>query len=298
MEAKVEEICDKYFFNYEITINELIKHNLVKEFIELFEFNTIYEELLSNSCYQLIVGSYHRNITKNYEEMEKYYLMAIEHGNLLAMYNMGWYHKNITKNYEEMKKYYLMAIEHGNSNAMHNMGVYHYDITKDYEEMVKYYLMAIKHGNSCAMNNMGWYHRNITKNYEEMKKYYKMSIKHGDLKAMTTIKNFLSNNLQLFVFLNTINPKPELVVNELAKLEYKEKSDDFKDDLLATVMHPDSMYLDRELELGFVSEENKYSPARIFAVDRLIEEKQQTNIIRLLEYERKLAKLNAEYLDN
>ena len=35
----------------------------------------------------------------------------------------GLYHRHITKNYAEMKKYYLMAIELGNADAMNNLGV-------------------------------------------------------------------------------------------------------------------------------------------------------------------------------
>jgi TPR repeat protein len=242
------------------------------------------------------MGFYHRSITGNYEEMEKYYLMAIEHGNTKAMNNMGLYHKNITKNYEEMKKYYLMAIEHGNSTAMNNMGYYHKNITKNYEEMKKYYLMAIEHGNPMAMNNMGWYHYQITKDYIEMKKYYKMAIEHGDLKAMTNIKNFFSNNCRLFVFLNTINPKHSIIKEELDKLEYKEKTEEFKDELLACVMHPDRMYPGRELELGFDPRENKFSPARIFPVDRLIEEKQQANINNLFKLEKDISQLYIKYV--
>jgi tetratricopeptide (TPR) repeat protein len=42
-----------------------------------------------------------------------------------------------------MEKYYLMAIEKGNVTSMNNLGKYYYKI-KDYENMEKYYLMVIK----------------------------------------------------------------------------------------------------------------------------------------------------------
>ena len=48
--------------------------------------------------------------------MTKYYLMAIERGNVEAMNNLGYYHQKITKNYDEMIKYYKMAMDKGNNN--------------------------------------------------------------------------------------------------------------------------------------------------------------------------------------
>lgn len=43
--------------------------------------------------------------------MMKYFLMAIERGNSHAMYNLAYYHQHVTKNYDDMIKYYLMAIK-------------------------------------------------------------------------------------------------------------------------------------------------------------------------------------------
>jgi tetratricopeptide (TPR) repeat protein len=47
------------------------------------------------------------------------------------------------KNYEEMKKYCLMAIDLGDVEAIKNLAEY-YKGEDDDEEMKKYYLMAIK----------------------------------------------------------------------------------------------------------------------------------------------------------
>ena len=57
------------------------------------------------------------------------------------MNELGNYYKDIKK-YEEMKKYYLMAINEDDVDAMNSLADYYKDI-KDYEEMKKYYLMAI-----------------------------------------------------------------------------------------------------------------------------------------------------------
>ena len=114
-----------------------------------------------------VLGNYHHEVTKNYPEMEKYYLMAIDLGNSNAMSNYADYHHMVTKNYLEMEKYYLMAINLGNDLAMHNYAHYHQYITKNYIEMEKYYLMAIDLGDSDAMTSYADYHYNI-KNYTEM----------------------------------------------------------------------------------------------------------------------------------
>jgi TPR repeat protein len=43
--------------------------------------------------------------------MKKYYLMAIEHGNHIAMYNLGNYYKNIEYNEELINKYFSLYLE-------------------------------------------------------------------------------------------------------------------------------------------------------------------------------------------
>ena len=48
--------------------------------------------------------------------MKEYYLMAINKGNSITMYNLGTYYEEI-KNYDKMKKYYLMAIQKGHLEA-------------------------------------------------------------------------------------------------------------------------------------------------------------------------------------
>jgi len=144
------------------------------------------------------LGYYRHTVTKNYAEMEKYYLMAIELGNAAAMSNLGFYHQNVTKNYAEMEKYYLMAIELGNADAMSNLGYYHHTVTKNYAEMEKYYLMAIGKGHANAMYNLGYYHHTVTKNYAEMEKYYLMVIELGNANAMYNLKNNYMSNIGMF----------------------------------------------------------------------------------------------------
>ena len=62
------------------------------------------------------------------------------------MYYLGEYYQDID-NYEEMKKYYLMAINYNCANSMNNLGVYYKNIENNYDEMKKYYTMLLKSAN-------------------------------------------------------------------------------------------------------------------------------------------------------
>ena len=57
------------------------------------------------------LANYYQDVEKDYALMKKYYLMAIDLGNLLAMNNLANYYQYAEKDYALMKKYYLMAIE-------------------------------------------------------------------------------------------------------------------------------------------------------------------------------------------
>ena len=92
------------------------------------------------------LGEYYHIIEKNYDEMKKYYLMAIEKGDsAYSMNNLGTYYHTIEKNYVLMKKYYLMAIDRKQTVAMINYAMYFYS-NSDYDQMIKYFAMAINNG--------------------------------------------------------------------------------------------------------------------------------------------------------
>jgi tetratricopeptide (TPR) repeat protein len=148
------------------------------------------EEILSNEYFNF--GWELQNI-KNYELMKKYYLMAIDKGNLKAMFNLGLYYHFIEKDYEMMKKYYLMATERGDSDAMCNLANYYYSIEKDYKLMKKYYLMAINKNHTNSMYNLALYYKEIEKDYGLMKKYYLMVIDKGDSDGMYRLGLYYKN---------------------------------------------------------------------------------------------------------
>ena len=113
------------------------------------------------------------------------------------MYCFGIYYKDVEKNYDEMKKYYLMAIENGNVEAMCDLGDYYKHVENNYNEMKKYYMLAIKKGDLIAMENMGGYLKeNMALLYKDFEVYYpvldklKLSKEHE-----TNIRNlFLEKN--------------------------------------------------------------------------------------------------------
>ena len=168
-----------------------------------------------------IIGLYYKQKIKDYEQMKKYYLMAIDLGNSDAMFNLGFYYYNI-KDYEQMKKYYLMAIDLGNSYAMYVLGLYYNNI-KDYEQMKKYYLMAINLGNSDAMFNLGFHYCEI-EDYEQMNKYLLMAIDSGNIWAMHKFESYCCNDVILIYYeLNKIKNKSEFVIEKLNILRKNKK---------------------------------------------------------------------------
>ena len=171
---------------YDIKLNYLENYEHI--IIDIFKNDNLNYDL-NNSNILWIIGLYYESKIKNYDEMKKYYLMAIELKNDKAMIDLGYYYYYIEKNYDEMKKYYLMAIELNNIGAMVILGYYSY-YEKNYDEMKKCYLMAIKFNNCNAMSNLGYYYQRIEKNYDEMKKYYLMAIELKDDGAMFNLANY------------------------------------------------------------------------------------------------------------
>jgi len=102
-------------------------------------------------------------IQEKFDLTEKYYLQAIEKGNVGAMFNLGFFYQCVQENYFLAEKYYLQAIENGNVRAMSELGLVYYNQEK-YNLAEKYYLQAIENGDSISMIHLGDL-------YESQKKY-------------------------------------------------------------------------------------------------------------------------------
>ena len=72
----------------------------------------------------------------------------------MAINNIGFYYLEIENNLEKAEKYFLKAIEKGNIVALNNLGIVN-DRKEDYNRAIEYYLMAIKKKCNFAYNNLG-----------------------------------------------------------------------------------------------------------------------------------------------
>src|SRR3989304_2324530 len=84
---------------------------------------------------------------KNEESIKKIHNLFfnnifVEPENVIEYLYFGWYYHYVKEDYDQMKKYYLMAIDKGNCYAMNSLADYYKKI-KDYDQMKKYYSMAI-----------------------------------------------------------------------------------------------------------------------------------------------------------
>src|SRR3989304_4709637 len=116
MEIALKDHLKKYNLIY---YNDLNNNEMIKYVYDLLINNKL-DETINDPIYLRYVGHYYR-IKEKYENMKKYYLMAIEKGNSNTMNNLGSYYEEI-KDYENMMKYYLMAIEKDHSSAMFKLG--------------------------------------------------------------------------------------------------------------------------------------------------------------------------------
>ncbi len=127
---------------------------------------------------------YHKN--KKLKEAEKYYLLAIEKGDVNAFCNLANLYRRQEK-YVEAEKYYLLAIEKGDANSLNNLAVL-YSEQEKYVEAEKYYLLAIKKGDVNALCNLANLYRRQAK-YVEAEKYYLLAIEKEDVKALNNLAN-------------------------------------------------------------------------------------------------------------
>jgi TPR repeat protein len=207
----IEMINKKHIFGitknqYDLAFLKKLYKLLIEDFIDLEDTDTNYIKQ---------IGNYYKG-KEDFENMKKYYLLAIEKGDAGAMNNLAIYYQN-QKDYDTMLKYYLMAIEKKDKNAMNNLSNYYkkigdnenmikicemfanegdiaamfklssyYEEQEDYDNMKKYYLMAIDKGDTNAIYNLGLYYKNI-KDYDNMNKYYSLAIQKGNSSAMYSL---------------------------------------------------------------------------------------------------------------
>jgi len=146
----LNDIIDKYpiiFYNYELPYTEIILEMYNNPNIEPEKYD-LDDHIILN-----LIGQYYHLIHINYDEMKKYYSLAIAN----SMHKLGLYFQLEEKNYELMKIYYLKAIDKGCIKSMYYLGLYYEFQEKNYNLMKKYYLMGIENGCLESMDNLRIY---------------------------------------------------------------------------------------------------------------------------------------------
>lgn len=165
-------------------------------------------------------GLYNR-FNKNYDLMKKYYELAINKGNWIAMGNMAYYYSAIENNYEETERYYLLAIEKNPCDGylLRRLAIC-YENQKKYLEANKYYLLSIANGNSDAALDLADCYGTILFSSEEVEKYYLMAIEMGNDKALRKLalhyKNIHFYNKMKEYFEKAIEKDDSFAMYELA----------------------------------------------------------------------------------
>jgi tetratricopeptide (TPR) repeat protein len=194
--TKYEIQFSKDYNKYEVFILKLFNCENSISYNNIIKIIDTTKELSDDGMIYNILGIYNRYVTKNYNDMEYNYKLAIKKGNIKVYNNIANYYFNITKNYKKMIRYYMIGVKHGDASSMKNLGYYYY-VLKNYKKMERYYIMAIDNYSSAAMNDMAIYHFNITKKYTETEKYFNMAYAHGcydSLYNMGYYHEYITNN--------------------------------------------------------------------------------------------------------
>ncbi|MEA3445907.1 MAG: tetratricopeptide repeat protein [Bacteroidota bacterium] len=180
---KIIETARKYFENqnYNQAISEINKIENEEDGVKYFYLGYIYY------------------LSKTYEKSEKHYLLAIEKGQVEAMFNLAFLY-NEKGEIEKSEKHYLLAIENGHANAMNNLANL-YKEKEEIEKAEKYYLLAIEKGQVEAMYNLAVLYREKGE-IEKSEKHYLLAIEKGHASAM--------NNLVFLYFEENRNPSKAL----------------------------------------------------------------------------------------
>lgn len=153
---------------------------------------------------------------QDYDNMIKYYEMAIKHGNIEALIILAKHYEK-QKDYENMIKYYKLSITHNNIDAMNSLGEY-YESIKDYENMIIYYRMALDRGNFLVTFRIAEYYK-FYNDHENVVKYYLMAIdklkddpKKSDMIAMHKLALYYYSRKD---YVKTSSPENKQELDEL-----------------------------------------------------------------------------------
>jgi len=156
------------------------------------------------------------------DEAEKYYLLAIDKGVMDALYNLALLYQNQGKA-EKAEKYYMFAIEKEDIKSLYNLANLYQNQGKA-EEAEKYYLLAIEKGIKEALYNLAILYQNQGK-AEQAEKYYLHAIEKGVKEALCNLAILYQNQGKAEqaeeYYLLAIEKGEIIALNNLAVLLYK-----------------------------------------------------------------------------
>jgi TPR repeat protein len=165
-------------------LEKAINHYDQKEYnLALKNLNSIH--LNHPDIFYLIGLSYYE--LKDILQAEKYYKMAVEDGNVEAMFNLALLYEIEKKDFNQAEKYYKMAVEKGHTKATNNLALFYKCEKKDFDQAEKYFKMAIGKGDAVAMYNLAFLYETEKKDFYQAEQYYKMAVEKGDANAMVNL---------------------------------------------------------------------------------------------------------------
>ena len=123
--------------------------------------NKIFDPINENDKYANTeinyLAIYYHRVLHDYHNAEKYFLFAIEKGNIDAIKNIAIFYDNYSM-YEKAEKYYHMSINNC-ANGNKDIAIY-YAEQKNYKYAEIYYLIAIKKGEIFAILEFAFFYQN------------------------------------------------------------------------------------------------------------------------------------------
>lgn len=158
-----------------------------KNFANLTNKNE-YQTLLSINTPEILnfIGALHFEYDSAIDA-KKFYLLAIEQGNVCAMINLGIYYQIVCINHVLMKKYYEMAESNPNITQKHLgylyycFGYYYLESNVDYEKMFHYFKLSAVKGNVDSMVELGMIYNEKNGENVRLAKYNEQSLANQEL---------------------------------------------------------------------------------------------------------------------
>jgi hypothetical protein len=114
IDNNIESILINTLLSKNITYIKIDNQKCLEKIYNLFVNGILFEPKSTEELNYM--GLYYKRFKNDYDLMKKYYLLAIEQGSDMAMFNLGYYYKKQTTD-----KYFKMAAEKGNTRALINL---------------------------------------------------------------------------------------------------------------------------------------------------------------------------------